>query len=164
MGNPQQPEPPGRSSHSRQQLLGPRFEENFRRALLISRGDATVFVNIKEHPISAFFIFLAVMLIVVQIYVRLRKPKLIVEAGVHEGLGSEILLRALQRNAEEGAPGHLLSFDIHDDTGWLVAPQLRSNWTFTIESTLTGMRPALRGLVTRNHQGRYRGTGCAGLR
>lgn len=52
-------------------VLGPRFEENFRRAMLISRGDVLVFV---EHPISAFFLFLCVMLIVVQIYVRLRKP------------------------------------------------------------------------------------------
>ncbi len=56
-------------------VLGPRFEENFRRAMLISRGDSTVFINIKSHPISAFFIFLCVVLIVAQLYVRLRKPK-----------------------------------------------------------------------------------------
>ena len=31
-------------------VLGPRFEENFRRAMLISRGDILVFV---KHPISA---------------------------------------------------------------------------------------------------------------
>ena len=31
-------------------VLGPRFEENFRRAMLISRGDLGVFV---ERPISA---------------------------------------------------------------------------------------------------------------
>ena len=30
-------------------LLGPRFEENFRRSLLISRGDLTIFI---ERPIS----------------------------------------------------------------------------------------------------------------
>ena len=53
-------------------VLGPRFEENFRRAMLISRGDILVFV---EHPISAFFLFLCVVLILAQIYVRLRKPK-----------------------------------------------------------------------------------------
>jgi TctA family transporter len=56
-------------------VLGPRFEENFRRALLISRGDATVFVNITEHPISTFFIALCVLLIVAQLYVWMRKPK-----------------------------------------------------------------------------------------
>jgi putative tricarboxylic transport membrane protein len=40
--------------------------------MLISRGDALVFV---KHPISAFFLFLCVVLILAQIYVRLRKPK-----------------------------------------------------------------------------------------
>jgi TctA family transporter len=53
-------------------VLGPRFEENFRRAMLISRGDIAVFV---ERPISAVFIGLCVLLIVLQIYVRLRGPK-----------------------------------------------------------------------------------------
>ena len=32
-------------------VLGPRFEENFRRAMLISRGDLKVFVDFN-HPIS----------------------------------------------------------------------------------------------------------------
>jgi TctA family transporter len=57
-------------------VLGPRFEENFRRAMLISRGDLAVFV---ERPISAVFIFLCVLLIGVQIYVRLRGPKTPIE-------------------------------------------------------------------------------------
>ena len=38
-------------------VLGPRFEENFRRAMLISRGDLTVFI---ERPISAVFLALCV--------------------------------------------------------------------------------------------------------
>jgi putative tricarboxylic transport membrane protein len=53
-------------------VLGPRFEENFRRALLISRGDLMVFL---ERPISAVFVALCVLLIVGQIFVRMRKPK-----------------------------------------------------------------------------------------
>jgi TctA family transporter len=53
-------------------VLGPRFEENFRRALLISRGDLLVFI---ERPISAVFVGLCALLIGGQIYVRLRKPK-----------------------------------------------------------------------------------------
>lgn len=56
-------------------VLGPHFEENFRRALLLSRGDATVFVSLQEHPISAFFIALCIVLIALQIGVRLRKPR-----------------------------------------------------------------------------------------
>jgi putative tricarboxylic transport membrane protein len=50
-------------------VLGPRFEENFRRAMLISRGDFSVFVT---RPISAVFVGMCVILIGTQIYVRLR--------------------------------------------------------------------------------------------
>jgi putative tricarboxylic transport membrane protein len=53
-------------------VLGPRLEENFRRSMLISRGDVLVFL---ERPISAFFLFLCAVLLLAQIYVRLRKPK-----------------------------------------------------------------------------------------
>ena len=53
-------------------VLGPRFEENFRRAMLISRGDIWTFV---EQPISAVFIALCVLLIAMQIYVRLRRTR-----------------------------------------------------------------------------------------
>ena len=49
-------------------VLGSRFEENFRRAMLIARGDFSVFVT---RPISAFFIALCVLLIASQIYFRL---------------------------------------------------------------------------------------------
>src|ERR1700759_2101257 len=53
-------------------VLGPRLEENFRRSMLISRGDVLVFL---ERPISAFFLFLCAVLLLAQIYVRRRKPK-----------------------------------------------------------------------------------------
>ena len=53
-------------------VLGPRFEENFRRAMLISRGDILVFV---ERPISAVFVALCAILIGSQIYFRLRGSK-----------------------------------------------------------------------------------------
>jgi putative tricarboxylic transport membrane protein len=55
-------------------VLGPRFEENFRRAMLIARGDLMTFV---ERPISAVFILLCVLLIVAQIYFRFRQPKVV---------------------------------------------------------------------------------------
>jgi TctA family transporter len=53
-------------------VLGPRFEENFRRAMLIARGDISVFVT---RPISAVFVALCAILIATQIYVRLRGSK-----------------------------------------------------------------------------------------
>jgi putative tricarboxylic transport membrane protein len=60
-------------------VLGPRLEENFRRSMLISRGDVLVFV---ERPISAFFLFLCVVLLLAQIYVRLRKPRVLAALNV----------------------------------------------------------------------------------
>jgi TctA family transporter len=53
-------------------VLGPRFEENFRRAMLISRGDLMTFI---DRPISAFFLALCVLLIGLQVYLRLRAWK-----------------------------------------------------------------------------------------
>jgi putative tricarboxylic transport membrane protein len=53
-------------------VLGSRFEENFRRAMLISRGDLLVFV---ERPISAFFLALCLLLLAGQLYVWLRSVR-----------------------------------------------------------------------------------------
>jgi hypothetical protein len=79
---------------------------------------------------------------------RALKPRVIVEAGVHEGLSSEMFLVAMKRNAEEGRPGRLISFDIHEDTGWLVHPDLRSagNWQLELEPTNTGLSRVLQGI------------------
>ncbi|MBS0528767.1 MAG: tripartite tricarboxylate transporter permease, partial [Proteobacteria bacterium] len=57
-------------------VLGPRFEENFRRTMLISRGDLKVFI---DRPISAVFLTLCLALIAGQLYVWLRKPKFVAE-------------------------------------------------------------------------------------
>ena len=51
-------------------VLGPRFEENFRRALIISRGDMNTFV---DRWISATFLSFCVILVGGQLFVRLRK-------------------------------------------------------------------------------------------
>jgi len=68
-------------------VLGPRFEENFRRAMLISRGDILVFV---ERPISAVFIALCTILILGQIYFRLfARSKKPAGEGVEQPLAAE---------------------------------------------------------------------------
>ncbi|MGF6637355.1 tripartite tricarboxylate transporter permease [Paraburkholderia sp. MM6662-R1] len=51
-------------------VLGRPFEENFRRALLLSRGDMMIFV---EHPISAVLITLCALLLLAQICFGLRR-------------------------------------------------------------------------------------------
>jgi putative tricarboxylic transport membrane protein len=53
-------------------VLGSRFEENFRRAMLMARGDFMVFL---ERPISAVFLALSVILIATQLYFWLSKRK-----------------------------------------------------------------------------------------
>jgi putative tricarboxylic transport membrane protein len=50
-------------------VLGPLVEQNFRRALLISRGDLLVFF---KHPISAVFLTASALLILLQLYFWLR--------------------------------------------------------------------------------------------
>ena len=47
-------------------------EENFRRALLLSRGDLAVFV---QRPISAWFIGASALLILLQVWAFLRRGK-----------------------------------------------------------------------------------------
>jgi TctA family transporter len=53
-------------------VLGSRFEENFRRAMLISRGYLLVFI---ERPISALFLALCVLLLAGQFRVWLRSMR-----------------------------------------------------------------------------------------
>ena len=74
------------------------------------------------------------------------KPAVIVETGIKDGLGSVLLLRALQRNAAEGSPGRLISFDLYPDKGWLVPDALRERWRPIFASTGDALGPALDGL------------------
>jgi hypothetical protein len=39
--------------------------------------------------------------------VRASKPRVVVEAGTFDGLGTAVVARALERNAAEGHPGHV---------------------------------------------------------
>jgi hypothetical protein len=78
--------------------------------------------------------------------VRALAPAVVVETGIHEGLGSLLLLRALERNAEQGVDGRLISVDIDPGAGWLVAPHLRGRWQPIFASTFDALEPALDGL------------------
>ncbi len=53
-------------------LLGPMLEVNFRRAMLLSRGEFDIFFT---HPISAGFLLAAVGLIVLMVFPTIRKKK-----------------------------------------------------------------------------------------
>lgn len=83
--------------------------------------------------------------------VRLQRPRLTIETGVWYGLGALVLLRAIERNAEDGFDGaRLVSFDPDPTAGWLVPDRLRDRWTliraFTddaLEPILSAQRPDL---------------------
>jgi putative tricarboxylic transport membrane protein len=53
-------------------ILGPLAEQQFRRALAISEGDATVFFT---HPISLAILVIAALLVLVPLFMRRRRPK-----------------------------------------------------------------------------------------
>ena len=77
--------------------------------------------------------------------VRLLRPKVVVETGVHDGLGATALLRALQRNAAEGYPGVLVSFDIVPDAGWIIPTSVRARHELIIGKSVDSMAGALHG-------------------
>jgi putative tricarboxylic transport membrane protein len=56
-------------------ILGPLAEQNLRRALQISHGDALVFIDPINHPIALTFIVVA-MAALVSMYLRMRKSRL----------------------------------------------------------------------------------------
>jgi Methyltransferase domain len=76
--------------------------------------------------------------------VRVCKPRLVVETGVHDGLGSTAILLALQRNALEGIDGRLVSMDLNDQSGWLIPERLRGRLELRFGRSLDVIAEALR--------------------
>jgi Methyltransferase domain len=76
---------------------------------------------------------------------RAVKPRLIVETGIKHGLGSLVLLSALERNAREGSPGQLISFDTDPFSGWVVPEHLRERWQPVLASTFDALDVTLEG-------------------
>ena len=68
-------------------ILGPMLEENFRRAMLLSRGDIAVFV---QRPISAWFIGFCALLILAQVYAYVRRITIKPPAPEHKP-GEELI-------------------------------------------------------------------------
>jgi TctA family transporter len=62
-------------------VLGPLMEENLRRALLISRGDPTVFFT---RPISLGFMLASILILVIMVIPAIRQKK---EQAYAEGGG-----------------------------------------------------------------------------
>ena len=56
-------------------ILGPLMEENLRRAMLLSRGDATVFFDPVNRPISFSFLLAAIVLLVIIALPNIRRKR-----------------------------------------------------------------------------------------
>jgi hypothetical protein len=77
---------------------------------------------------------------------RALKPRVVVETGIKHGLGSLILLQALRRNAAEGSPGRLISFDNDPFSGWVVPEDLHGDWQPVFAMTSDAMESTLAGV------------------
>jgi methyltransferase family protein len=75
--------------------------------------------------------------------VRLRRPRLLIELGTHDGLGAAVILRALERNAEDGDDGRLHCLDLNEEAGWLVPDPLRSRMSLRVGDIRETLGPAL---------------------
>jgi len=77
--------------------------------------------------------------------VRAMHPRFVVETGTHDGLGTSVLARAVERNGDEGFPGTVMTFDIDENAGRRVPQRLRRLVEFhtgdsraTLENALSG--------------------------
>jgi predicted O-methyltransferase YrrM len=68
---------------------------------------------------------------------RALRPRRVIEIGAHDGLGSMLLLRALELNQREGHSGTLTSFDVNPAAGWLVGQH--PLWELRIQSSDEGL-------------------------
>jgi hypothetical protein len=80
------------------------------------------------------------------ILVRGKKPELIVETGIYEGLGSLVLLVAAERNWSEGGPdARVLSVDSDPRAGRLVPGHFEHRWERVIGKTQDVLEDAIDG-------------------
>jgi Methyltransferase domain len=79
------------------------------------------------------------------VLIRALRPALAVETGIYHGLGSLVLLHALERNATDGSPGELMSFDSSPDAGWIVDHARYPSWRHVVGTTDTTLERSLAG-------------------
>lgn len=55
------------------------------------------------------------------VFVRVLKPKVVIETGIDKGMGAVLLCSALLRNKQEGSPGRYFGTDINPAAGYLLS-------------------------------------------
>lgn len=77
--------------------------------------------------------------------VRAMRPRFVVETGTHDGLGTSVLARAVERNGDEGFPGTVMTFDTNENAGRLVPRRLRHLVEFHTGDSRATLDEALSG-------------------
>ena len=62
-------------------------------------------------------------------YVRLVRPRIVIETGVAAGVSTSILLEALRKN---GNDGRLVSIDVTEKVGEVIPAHLKVNWKLEV--------------------------------
>jgi predicted O-methyltransferase YrrM len=73
-------------------------------------------------------------------FVRIVKPKIVVETGIDKGLGSVLLCAALLKNREEGFEGAYFGTDINPEAGYLLSGIYREVGTILYGDSVTSLK------------------------
>jgi Methyltransferase domain len=73
-------------------------------------------------------------------FVRILKPKVVIETGVDKGHGAVLLCSALLKNRAEGFDGKYFGTDINPDAGWLLRPPYDSVGKLLIGDSIQSLR------------------------
>ena len=73
-------------------------------------------------------------------FVRILKPKIVIETGVEKGLGSCVLTSALKRNAEEGFKGYYYGTDINPAAGFLFGGEYKKYGEILYGDSITSLK------------------------
>lgn len=73
-------------------------------------------------------------------FIRATKPRVVVESGVHHGVGACVIATALKRNTEDGYPGYYYGTDIHEGAGWLLRGEYLSYGTLLYGDSIDSLK------------------------
>jgi predicted O-methyltransferase YrrM len=72
--------------------------------------------------------------------IRIRKPKFVVETGVHHGVGALVINSALHRNRKEGYHGEYLGTDINPNSGELIIHPFNEQCSVVIDDSIATLQ------------------------
>lgn len=74
------------------------------------------------------------------VFVRVTKPRVVIETGVDKGLGACVLTAALEKNDQEGFRGHYFGTDINPRAGYLLSGRYRAYGTILYGDSIESLK------------------------